>query len=207
MIEKRNVIVINVACTFLVVISIIFILSRMSLLENSSFFNKHKEFSFNVSTNSFGDRIFVETPVKITYLTQRNSPDIVSISSYSGEYSGSFVWTIIPNQGGVRRVLGEYEVDGHVYKVCEFLYNMNKQATGTAERYFVINNNGPKYRNPEKIDPTAFSDLFNVAQPEQALVQGSQAGPNTEGLPATPELARRASALISTCTGYRGTPT
>lgn len=163
-------------------------------------------FSFSISTNAFGDRILVHSPVEITYIPQSRSPDVVSITSSGGKLYGNFVWTIIPNQGGVRRVLGEYDIKGRVYKVCEYLFNPSEQAVGRAERYFVINNSGPKYKNPEPIDPTQFLEMFKAGQQEQARFKSNTPDQNTYGSAVTPEFARRSSALIGTCTGYR-TPT
>jgi hypothetical protein len=159
-------------------------------------------FRFTVSTNAFGDRILLQAPVTVTYVPQPSAPDVISITPSGGTHQGTFIWTVIPSQGGARRVIGEYDLRGQVYKLCEFLDNPANRVISGAERYFLVNNIGAKYRVPERIDPAQFGILFDAAVPEQSRVRAAQLS-SGDSMSISSTLARRAGDLIDICTGKR----
>lgn len=158
-------------------------------------------YRFTVERNPFGDRVLLTAPVGISYITQPTAPDNVVITTTEGKLQGQFRWTVIPNQGGVRRMLGEFDVNGRVYKVCEFVDNADQHTGGGAERYDVINNAGPKYRPPQRIDPAPFAALFAAAVAQQPAPQA--AGERSQAAPASQSLADQAGSLIDACIGQR----
>ncbi len=110
------------------------------------------------------DRILLKTSVSITITHLDAAPDNIAIGPPPGDLAGSFTWTVIPHQGSrnVRRLIGEVEWQGRVYKVCEAIEDQEGSALKYAERYFPVNNAGIRYRTPLKIDYTPYVNFLSA---------------------------------------------
>lgn len=159
-------------------------------------------FSYKISRNAFGDRVLLGAKVKITYVPQKDAPDEIDITPKQGNYDGDFTWTLVPEQGGEHRLFGEYALAGRVYKVCEYLLRSKIGARESAERYQPINNDGPRYRMPEEIDPAPLHALYDAMLSEQSRLSGVAKG-STEQVAISPELLRLANDNTYFCLGNK----
>lgn len=143
------------------------------------------------------DRILFKTQVGITLTHALNKPDKVTVAPILGERQGSFTWTVIPHQGsrGVRRLLGEAEIGGTVYKLCEAISDAASPQPQYAERYFMVNNSGARYTVPKKVDSGPFIDFLTLSI---AKVPEGQA---SVGKPLPADVLALAEKLIPLCTG------
>lgn len=110
------------------------------------------------------DRILLKTGVDIALTHIDAAPDSIAVVPPPGDLAGSFTWTVIPHQGtrNVRRLIGEIEWQGRVYKVCEAIDDQEGPALKYAERYFPLNNGGPRYRIPARIDYAPFVNFLST---------------------------------------------
>lgn len=119
---------------------------------------------FTYPTGTPVDRILLKTSVGITLTHLDAAPDSIAVGPPPGDLAGSFTWTVIPHQGSrnVRRLIGEVEWQGRVYKVCEAIEDQEGSALKYAERYFPVNNSGIRYRIPLKTDYTSFVNFLSA---------------------------------------------
>jgi hypothetical protein len=155
-------------------------------------------FAFSMSRNEFGDRIYLSAPVHITYVPQPGAPDRVDIAPLEGTLEGNFHWVVIQRQGGENRLLGEFNSGGRAYRVCEFLLTSAGGGASRAERYYPINNSGPRFRDPEQIDTASLGTLFNAIVAEEPLLKNVPKG-STEAVAISRPLARSASDMVYFC--------
>ena len=142
------------------------------------------------------DRILFRTTVGITLTHLVNKPDKVKLAPVAGEKQGSFTWTVIPHQGsrGVRRLLGETEIGGTTYKLCEAISDPASPQPQYAERYFMVNNSGARYTVPQRTDSAPFIEFMNLAI---AKVPEGQA---SVGKPLPADVLALAERLMPLCT-------
>ena len=146
------------------------------------------------------DRILLKTGVNILLTHEDRSPDKIALQPPPGDLVGSFTWTVIPHQGShnVRRLIGEAEWQGRVFKLCEAIDDQESPVPKYAERYFPVNNAGVRFRNPERIDQVPFVTFLNEAIAE------IPAGQMPIGEPPPARIAAMAERLIPLCTGQTG---
>lgn len=154
-------------------------------------------YRFTYPSDTPPDRILFKTGVGITLTHLANKPDKVVLAPVIGEKQGSFTWTVIPHQGsrGVRRLLGEAEIGGTTYKLCEAISDPASPQPQYAERYFMVNNSGARYTVPLQTDSAPFIDFLNLAI---AKVPEGQA---SVGKPLPADVLALAEKLIPLCTG------
>ena len=142
------------------------------------------------------DRILFRTTVGITLTHLANKPDKVKLAPVVGEKQGSFTWTVIPHQGsrGVKRLLGETEIGGTTYKLCEAISDPASPQPQYAERYFMVNNSGARYTVPQRTDSAPFIEFMNLAI---AKVPEGQA---SVGKPLPADVLALAEKLMPLCT-------
>ena len=160
------------------------------------------DFLYKISRNAFGDRVLLGAKLKITYVPQPDAPDRIDIAPKQGNFDGDFTWTLVPEQGGERRLFGEYGLAGRVYKVCEYLMRGKMGAGESAERYQPIDNEGPRYRMPEEIDSAPLHALYDAMLAEQSRLSGVPKG-STEQVAISPELLKMASDDTYFCLGNK----
>jgi hypothetical protein len=143
------------------------------------------------------DRILLKTSVGITLTHQANRPDKVTLAPQDGEKQGSFTWTVIPHQGsrGVKRLLGESEIGGTTYKLCEAISDPASPQPQYAERYFMVNNSGARYMVPQRTDSDPFITFLNLT------IAKVPEGQQSVGKPLPAEVLSLAEKLIPLCTG------
>ncbi len=155
-------------------------------------------FSFVMTRNEYGDRVLLRAPVHISFFSQPTAPDRVELSSRDGTYDGVFLWTLVPgttaNSNEVR-LLGEFGTGGRTYRVCELL---RRGRTLSAARFSPINNDGPKYRDPEQIDPTQLGALLDTMIAEEAALSIVPKG-HTDSVSVSPGLVRMATSVAKFC--------
>ena len=153
--------------------------------------------SFVFPRNTPEDRILLRTGINVVLTHQETLPDKIVLLPPPGDLIGSFTWTVIPHQGShhVRRLIGETEWQGRVYKLCEAIDDQDTGQPRYAERYFPVNNGGIRYRIPERTDPTPFITFLEAAIAQVPI--GQQAVGNSPVQP----IARLAERLIPLCTG------
>lgn len=146
------------------------------------------------------DRILLKTGVNILLTHVDNAPDKIALQPPPGDLVGSFTWTVIPHQGShnVRRLIGEAEWQGRVFKLCEAIDDQESPVPKYAERYFPVNNAGVRFRNPQRADQAPFVTFLNEAIAE------IPAGQMPIGEPPPPRIAAMAERLIPLCTGQTG---
>jgi hypothetical protein len=154
-------------------------------------------YRFTYPSDTPADRILFKTSVGITLTHLANKPDKVVLAPVLGERQGSFTWTIIPHQGsrGVRRLLGESEIGGVTYKLCEAISDPASPQPQYAERYFMVNNSGARYTVPQRTDSTPFIDFLT-----QAIAKVPE-GQASVGKPLPADVLALAEKLIPLCTG------
>lgn len=154
-------------------------------------------YRFTYPPDTPADRILFKTTVGITLTHLASKPDKVVLAPVQGERQGSFTWTVIPHQGsrGVRRLLGESEIGGTTYKLCEAISDPASPQPQYAERYFMVNNSGPRYTVPQRTDSAAFIAFMTLAI---AKVPEGQA---SVGKPLPADVLALAEKLIPICTG------
>ncbi len=158
------------------------------------------DYQFLFPPETAPDRILLKTGVGITLTHLPTLPDKITLTPSGGDIQGSFTWTVIPHQGsdGVRRLIGEVEFDGRVYKVCEALDDQASHQPQYAERYFPINNSGDLYSLPQRADQAPFINFLTTAiaqTPERQQIVGR--GPR-------PQVNLLAANLLPLCTGLPG---
>ncbi len=155
------------------------------------------QYRFITSADTPEDRILLKTSAGIKLTHQAAKPDKVTLAPEGGDKQGSFTWTIIPHQGssGVKRLLGETEFGGTVYKTCEAINDSASPQPEYAERYFSINNSGARYTVPQRIDAAPFLNLLRLTM---AKVPEGKAG---IGKPLPADVMALAEKLIPLCTG------
>lgn len=143
------------------------------------------------------DRILLKTGVNIVLNHEDTEPDRIALGPPPGDLIGSFTWTVIPHQGSheVRRLIGEAEWQGRVFKLCEAIDDQERPVPKYAERYFPVNNAGVRYRNPQRAVAAPFVEFLNAAI---ALIP---AGQQPIGQPPAARLGLMAERLIPLCTG------
>ena len=146
------------------------------------------------------DRILLKTGVNVIIAHQDTAPDRISLVPLPGDLIGSFTWTVIPHQGSrsVRRLIGEAEWQGRVFKLCEAIDDPQSSQPRYAERYFPVNNSGVHYRNPQRADAAPFVDFLDTAI---AQLPASQ---QPIGEPPPSRVGAMAERLIPLCTGQGG---
>lgn len=154
-------------------------------------------YRFTYPSDTPPDRILFKTSVGITLTHLANKPDKVVLAPLAGERQGSFTWTVIPHQGsrGVRRLLGEVEIGGTTYKLCEAISDPASPQPQYGERYFVVNNSGARYTVPLRTVSGPFIDFLTLAI---AKVPEGQA---SVGKPLPADVLALAEKLIPLCTG------
>lgn len=154
-------------------------------------------YRFTYPSDTPPDRILFKTTVGITLTHLANKPDKVVLAPVVGEKQGSFTWTVIPHQGsrGVRRLLGESEIGGTTYKLCEAISDPASPQPQYAERYSMVNNSGARYTVPQRTDSAAFIEFLTLAI---AKVPEGQA---SVGKPLPADVLALAEKLIPLCTG------
>jgi hypothetical protein len=159
-------------------------------------------FGYKISRNAYGDRVRLGAKVKITYVPQKDAPDEIDITPRQGNFDGEFTWTLVPEQGGEHRLFGEYGLAGRAYKVCEYLLRSRVGAGERAERFQPINNDGPRYRMPEEIDPIPLRALYEGMIAEQSRLSGVPKG-STEEVSISPSLQTLANQDTYFCLGTK----
>ena len=157
-------------------------------------------FPFKLSRNAFGDRLVLNTRMRATYVAQEGAPDRVDVLPNEGAFEGLFSWTVIPEQNGERRLLGEFANAGRVYKVCEFLVRSKAGSNERAERYAPINNSGPRFRDPVEIDPARLLALYDAILADENRLLSVPKG-SVEAVNPSPELVTLASNTLFYCMG------
>jgi hypothetical protein len=142
--------------------------------------NASTGFDYKISRNEFGDRVLLRTRAKVTYTAEKDAPDQIDILPNKGDFDGNFTWTLVPDQGGEHRLLGEYAVTGRVYKVCEYLMRARGGAAESAQRFQPINNDGPRYHMPIGMDPAPLHALYDAMLSEESKLSGLPKGSTDE---------------------------
>ena len=157
-------------------------------------------FAFAYPKDTPEDRILMKTGASITLTHEDKAPDAITLGIPPGDLSGSFTWTFIPHQGSrvVKRLIGEAEWQGRVYKLCEAIDDQESDIQKYAERYFPINNAGDHYRLPMKLDYRPFLELLNGAIAQIPI------GQQTVGDLPPPDIRALAQRVMLLCTGQTG---
>ncbi len=159
-------------------------------------------FPFKLSRNPYGDRLLLTSRIRSTYIPQTGAPDRVEILPSQGSFDGTFVWTVMPEQKGERRMRGEFSNAGRVYTVCEFLMRPKSATAERAERFQPINNEGPRFRDPQEIDPSALHTLYDAITAEQGKLD-QQDKTSTDPVSISPQLVTLASNNVFYCLGTK----
>jgi len=159
-----------------------------------------RHFGFKISHNEFGDRVLLQTRVRVTYTPQATAPDLIDVMPKKGTYDGNFTWTLIPDQGGERRLLGEYFTGGRTYKVCEYLHRAKGGVGERAERYSPINNDGVRFRIPVQLDPQRMKALYDAILAEVPRLDQQPKG-STDQVDISTNLVNLASDTVYFCLG------
>lgn len=159
-------------------------------------------FAFKLSRNPLGDRLLLTSRMRASYKPQQGAPDIVEVLPNQGAFEGTFVWTVVPEQKSERRLRGEFSNAGRVYTVCEFLMRQTGAAIERAERFQPINNDGPRFRNPQEIDPSQLHALYDAITAEQGKLDQKDKT-STEPVNVSPELVTLASSDVFYCLGTK----
>ena len=154
---------------------------------------------FTYPTGTPVDRILLKTGVNITITHLDAAPDNIAIGPPPGDLAGSFTWTVIPQQGSrnVRRLIGEVEWQGRVYKVCEAIEDQEGSALKYAERYLPVNNAGVRYRTPVRADYTPFINFLS------AMIAETPIGQQPVGEAPKLRIGAMAERLIPICLGQK----
>ncbi len=151
-------------------------------------------YRFVQSVNALGDRIYLRTNATITLTPNPTSPDAIAIAPSGGTRSGTFTFVVTPHQGrrGVRRVSGEFELNGQAFAVCEAVDDPAGDVPLRAQRFAPINNVGSRTALPVTIP----------GEPLLALLNAVTANTNAAGTSFSPssETIRLAESLIGVCT-------
>lgn len=159
--------------------------------------NDPRRLNFIQSVNDLGDRIYLTTSVTITLTPQSTGPDKVMIAANGGARSGTFRFTITPHQGsrGVRRAIGEFDLGGQVFRLCEVVDDPAGGLPAHAERFAPVNSGGSRYSLPVPMPATTFVSLITAA------VGGTPPGSSNKSFSPTAETQRLAESLVVLCTG------
>ena len=186
-------------------LALYFLLSRLGIIPTIGGVHKivaddQRHFAFKISHNEFGDRVLLQTRARVTYTPQSTAPDLIEVLPKKGTYEGNFTWTLIPDQGGERRLLGEYFTGGRTYKVCEYLHRAKGGEAERAERYAPVNNDGIRFRIPEQIDPVRLKALYDAMLADVPRLDKEPKG-STDPVDTSPELRNLASDTVFFCLG------
>ena len=189
----------------LALLALYMLLSRLGIIPSLGVAQKampedQRHFGFKISRNEFGDRVLLQTRVRVTYTPQATAPDLIEVLPKKGMYDGNFTWTLIPDQGGERRLLGEYFTGGRTYKVCEYLLRVKGGAGEHAERYSPINNDGDRFRIPEQLDPQRMKALYDAILAEVPRLDKEPKG-STDPVDISTNLMNLASDTVFYCLG------
>lgn len=146
------------------------------------------------------DRILLKTGVNVILAHEDTAPDRITLALPPGDLIGSFTWTVIPHQGSrmVRRLIGEAEWQGRVFKLCEAIDDPASPVPNYAERYLPVNNAGVHYRNPQRTQARPFIEFLDTA------IAQIPAGQQPVGQPPPARVGTMGERLIPLCTGQGG---
>ncbi len=146
------------------------------------------------------DRILLKTGVNVIIAHEDTAPDRITLAPPPGDLIGSFTWTVIPHQGSrmVRRLIGEAEWQGRVFKLCEAIDDPASPVPNYAERYFPVNNAGVHYRDPLRAQARPFIEFLDTA------IAQIPAGQQPIGEPPPARVGAMGERLIPLCKGQEG---
>ncbi len=156
------------------------------------------ELSFRLSRDKYGEHTELTANVRVSFVSSINLPDRIDISSKDGTYYGSVVWTALQTERGESRLKGEVRTGGRSYRVCEFLSRAGVGASTTAERFYPMNNDGIRFRNPDNIDPSPLQALLTGIVAEQSAL-GTADAPLAAQVAASAALNRNAMRATAMC--------
>jgi hypothetical protein len=126
-----------------------------------------KDLIFYLTRDKYGEHTEMSAPIRVSFISTPGLPDRIDLTEKEGAYYGTVTWTALRSQRGETRLKGEVRSGGRSYRVCEFLSRAGDGASTTAERFYPLNNDGTRFRNPDNIDPAIMQALLNGILTEQ----------------------------------------